>query len=96
MTAEEIYPLIDDNDQSETLDTHAYDPTDQQTRASGMTEKRPPGAAAPRKALRRRRDPGPAKQTRSRTAAAQDQPTTAGAADGNGAQAPRPAMPASR
>ncbi|ESQ14194.1 MAG TPA: hypothetical protein DDY14_04660 [Chromatiaceae bacterium] len=25
MTAEEIYPLIDDNDQSETLDTHAYD-----------------------------------------------------------------------
>ncbi len=26
MTAEEIYPLIDDNDQSETLDTHAYDP----------------------------------------------------------------------
>ena len=25
MTAEEIYPLIDDNDQSETLDLHAYD-----------------------------------------------------------------------
>jgi len=25
MTAEEIYPLLDDNDQSETLDTHAYD-----------------------------------------------------------------------
>jgi predicted metal-dependent peptidase len=25
MTAEEIYPLIEDNDQSETLDTHAYD-----------------------------------------------------------------------
>jgi hypothetical protein len=25
MTAEEIYPLLDDDDQSETLDTHAYD-----------------------------------------------------------------------
>ncbi len=25
MTAEEIYPLLDDNDQSETLDRHAYD-----------------------------------------------------------------------
>ena len=25
MTAEEIYPLLDDNDESETLDTHAYD-----------------------------------------------------------------------
>ncbi len=25
MTAEEIYPLLDDNDQSETLDQHAYD-----------------------------------------------------------------------
>ena len=25
MTAEEIYPLLDDNDQSETLDKHAYD-----------------------------------------------------------------------
>lgn len=25
MTAEEIYPLIDDNDQSQTIDTHAYD-----------------------------------------------------------------------
>jgi predicted metal-dependent peptidase len=33
MTAEEIYPLIDDNDQSETLDTHAYD-RDNQSRGS--------------------------------------------------------------
>jgi predicted metal-dependent peptidase len=42
MTAEEIYPLIDDNDQSETLDTHAYDPDQSQQsqgRGSGMTEK---------------------------------------------------------
>jgi predicted metal-dependent peptidase len=40
MTAEEIYPLIDDNDDSETLDTHAYD-QDNQSRgsSSGMTEK---------------------------------------------------------
>ncbi|TVQ87186.1 MAG: hypothetical protein EA400_11615 [Chromatiaceae bacterium] len=29
LTAEEIYPLIDDNDRSETLDTHAYDRDDQ-------------------------------------------------------------------
>lgn len=29
LTAEEIYPLIDDNDQSETLDTHAYDLADE-------------------------------------------------------------------
>jgi predicted metal-dependent peptidase len=39
MTAEEIYPLIDDNDQSETLDTHAYDrDSDGQGRQSGMDE----------------------------------------------------------
>ncbi|CRI64175.1 conserved hypothetical protein [Thiocapsa sp. KS1] len=40
MTAEEIYPLIDDNDQSETLDKHAYDREDRQGGSrSGMTEK---------------------------------------------------------
>jgi predicted metal-dependent peptidase len=40
MTAEEIYPLIDDNDQSETLDKHAYDQDNQQGGSrSGMTEK---------------------------------------------------------
>ena len=33
MTAEEIYPLIDDDDESETLDTHAYD-RDNQSRGS--------------------------------------------------------------
>jgi len=33
MTAEEIYPLIDDNDDSETLDKHAYD-RDNQSRGS--------------------------------------------------------------
>ena len=40
MTAEEIYPLIDDNDDSETLDQHAYD-QDNQSRdsSSGKTEK---------------------------------------------------------
>lgn len=40
MTAEEIYPLIDDNDESETLDKHAYD-RDNQSRGSntGRTEK---------------------------------------------------------
>ena len=40
MTAEEIYPLIDDNDQSETLDTHAYDQDNQnQGRQGGMDER---------------------------------------------------------
>jgi predicted metal-dependent peptidase len=40
MTAEEIYPLLDDNDQSETLDTHAYDrDSEGQGRQSGMDEK---------------------------------------------------------
>ncbi|MEA1050267.1 VWA-like domain-containing protein [Lamprobacter modestohalophilus] len=40
MTAEEIYPLIDDNDQSETLDTHAYDrDADGQGQQSGLDER---------------------------------------------------------
>ncbi len=40
MTAEEIYPLIGDNDQSQTLDLHAYDQDSEgQGRGSGMTEK---------------------------------------------------------
>lgn len=40
MTAEEIYPLIDDNDASETLDTHAYDRDNQQGGSrSGTSEK---------------------------------------------------------
>lgn len=39
MTAEEIYPLIEDNDESETLDKHAYD-KDNQNRGSdsGLSE----------------------------------------------------------
>lgn len=40
MTAEEIYPLIDDNDQSETLDKHVYDQDNEQGGSrSGMNEK---------------------------------------------------------
>ncbi|WP_173865197.1 VWA-like domain-containing protein [Thiohalocapsa sp. ML1] len=42
MTAEEIYPLLDDNDQSETLDTHAYDSDaedGQQGRQSNLDER---------------------------------------------------------
>ncbi len=39
MTAEEIYPLVDDNDRSETLDKHAYDREDRLGGSrSGMTE----------------------------------------------------------
>ena len=41
MTAEEIYPLLDDNDQSETLDTHAYDQDNQNQdqQRGGMDER---------------------------------------------------------
>jgi predicted metal-dependent peptidase len=43
MTAEEIYPLIEENDPSETLDTHAYDRDSEgqqgQGQQSGMDEK---------------------------------------------------------
>jgi predicted metal-dependent peptidase len=47
MTAEEIYPLIDDQDESETLDRHAYDSdSSSQGASSGLREddldKRPP------------------------------------------------------
>lgn len=39
MTAEEIYPLIDDNDDSETLDQHAYDSDSKnQSNDSGLRE----------------------------------------------------------
>ncbi len=38
MTAEEIYPLIEDNEQLETLDTHAYDRDNPKGRDIGMDE----------------------------------------------------------
>jgi len=39
MTAEEIYPLLDDNDESETLDKHAYDQDNQSAKGDkGMRE----------------------------------------------------------
>lgn len=39
MTAEEIYPLIEDNDETETLDTHAYDDDNQDSDSdSGIRE----------------------------------------------------------
>jgi predicted metal-dependent peptidase len=46
MTAEEIYPLIDDDDTSETIDKHAYD-QDNQSRGNrpGITEKNLGGRA---------------------------------------------------
>jgi predicted metal-dependent peptidase len=39
MTAEEIYPLIDDDDDTDTLDKHAYDQDEQSRGGAGMTEK---------------------------------------------------------
>ena len=41
MTAEEIYPLIDDNNQSETLDQHLYDKEDQEAEGSQETSENP-------------------------------------------------------
>ena len=47
MTAEEIYPLLDDNDESETLDKHAYDQDNQSqgsdsgTREDDLTDRAP-------------------------------------------------------
>jgi predicted metal-dependent peptidase len=40
MTAEEIYPLIDDNSPSETLDTHAYDQDNQSGGSQGRMDER--------------------------------------------------------
>lgn len=39
MTAEEIYPLLDNFEDQETLDHHAYDKDNQQQRGSGKSEK---------------------------------------------------------
>jgi predicted metal-dependent peptidase len=39
MTAEEIYPLLDEFEDQETLDNHAYDKENQKTRGTGQTER---------------------------------------------------------
>ncbi len=39
MTAEEIYPLLEDHEDKETLDTHAYDRDNQDGSGSGKTER---------------------------------------------------------
>ena len=39
MTAEEIYPMLEDHEDKETLDTHAYDRDNQDGSGSGKTEK---------------------------------------------------------
>jgi len=39
MTAEEIYPMLEDNPDKETLDTHAYDQDNDKGSGSGKTEK---------------------------------------------------------
>jgi predicted metal-dependent peptidase len=42
MTAEEIYPLLDDFEDRETLDQHAYDSENRQQQGSGGNERNPP------------------------------------------------------
>ncbi|KAA6185476.1 hypothetical protein F2Q65_08310 [Thiohalocapsa marina] len=83
MTAEEIYPLLDDNDQSETLDTHAYDRDSQDRQGRGSADGNPDGSPNERDIQRRqqaerqaerqsqqdRRDPGSGPPTRSDAAA---------------------------
>lgn len=48
MTAEEIYPLLDDNDQSETLDQHLYDDKTEQQQSQN-DPKSPPEKSPPEK-----------------------------------------------
>ena len=78
MTAEEIYPLLDDNDQSETLDKHAYDSqgegkdqtqgTDRGMREGDLQQRRQ--SPQPRRRETRRRPtgvPGSPRHARTRT-----------------------------
>jgi len=83
MTAEEIYPLIDDNDDSETLDKHAYDQDTQSSGShSGMTEKDLDKQAQPREQPQQDQDGG---------GALAHQPENAG--DGGAAGQPLPLTP---
>jgi len=82
MTAEEIYPLIDDNDDSETLDKHAYDQDNQSSGSnSGMTEKDLDRQEQPREQPRQDEDGGGAQTQQGQNdsdggAAGQPQPLT--------------------
>ncbi len=49
MTAEEIYPLLDDNEQSETLDQHLYDDDDKEDQGNQNDEKSPPESKSDQK-----------------------------------------------
>ncbi len=53
MTAEEIYPLIEDNDESETLDKHAYDQDNQTGQRQRHARGRPDRTSDPRKEQRK-------------------------------------------
>ncbi|MFP4278418.1 MAG: DUF2201 family putative metallopeptidase [Halochromatium sp.] len=102
MTAEEIYPLIDDNDRSETLDTHAYDrEAEGQGQHSGMDERavqeqRQPsqaesgeqGQGAPQ---RNQRPPTPARGRQGSDAAPEAMPEADASTDA--ASAPPPLTP---
>ncbi|NCA71309.1 MAG: hypothetical protein EOM91_14650 [Sphingobacteriia bacterium] len=82
LTAEEIYPLIDENDDSETLDTHAYDRDNQQGgQQHGMTERDLDRASPP---------PPPTDQGGEGDG---PQPGDAAAGQGGGADQPTPLTP---
>jgi predicted metal-dependent peptidase len=74
MTAEEIYPLLDDNDESETLDKHAYDP-DNESRGGGsnLNEKDLGERDKPREQPQEEREAG-GRQAEPREAEGADQP----------------------
>jgi predicted metal-dependent peptidase len=74
MTAEEIYPLLDDNDESETLDKHAYD-QDNESRGGGssLNEKDLGERDKPREQPQEEREAG-GRQAEPREAEGADQP----------------------
>ncbi|NEX22321.1 hypothetical protein G3480_18765 [Thiorhodococcus mannitoliphagus] len=85
LTAEEIYPLIEDDDRSETLDKHAYDADNQQGGSqSGLNEKD----------LDREASPPPAPGQDSGTGAASAHQPEEGS--GPGASEPQPLTPDER
>ena len=78
LTAEEIYPLLDDNDESETLDKHAYDQDPgSQGQSPGMTEKDLDNENSPQGAPEQNRDgDGQRAQPQSGDGAGRPQPLT--------------------
>jgi predicted metal-dependent peptidase len=75
MTAEEIYPLLDDDDESETLDKHAYDQDNEgQGSDSKLSEKDLDRSDRPRQQSEKDRDDGGERQTETQQTEGASQP----------------------